>query len=242
MFRCIIQSGHVNIKYNSIVDLRNKTGAPGEQDFTLRIANRLSEILRSKGFEIKQSDANSNDDKSITEKDWDLFLSIHYDADSPNGQGGCVGSADPSLDDATVESTRIRDAMRSEYFKHTGIVGNNAKIGVNITRYYMWQYLTAKTPCVLIECGEGKDPHDSVILADTDRVCNAIARGICKAFGINFDTQPAPQPSEPMATITRKYLDVLRLERDKNYSLWQAARDLNIQLQLKIDKAKEILK
>lgn len=200
MKKIVIQAGHVNMKFNSIVDLRPSTGAPGEQEFTLRISNRLSALLRQRGFEIKQTDANANDDKTVTDNDYDLFLAVHYDADSPNGQGGCVGSADPSLDSAAAESTRIRDAMRSEYFKNTGIVENNAKIGVNITKYYMWQYLTAKTPCVLIECGEGKDPHDSVILADTDRVCNAIVRGICKAFNVPFAIASTP-PNLPPAVI-----------------------------------------
>jgi hypothetical protein len=35
--------------------------------------------------------------------------------------------------------------------------------------------------------GESIDPHDKVILADTNRVANAIARGVCKAFNVNFD-------------------------------------------------------
>lgn len=58
----------------------------------------------------------------------------------------------------------------------------------------MWKFLSFKTPCVIIECGVGKDEHDSVILADTERVANAIVRGICKAFNVPFDN-PTPSAS-----------------------------------------------
>lgn len=199
MKRIVISAGHINVKFNSIVALRNSTGAPGEQEFTLRIANRLSEVLRQKGFEVKQTDANANDDKSITDKDWDLFLSCHYDADiykNPR-DGGFVDFPEPSTDGATQESQRIVKEIESEYFKHSGIRNMPNRRNANTKYYYMWKYLSAKTPCVIIECGVGKDPHDSVILADTNIVVNAIARGICKAFNVPFDAPQPPTPPTP---------------------------------------------
>lgn len=238
-----LQAGHQNIKTNCDLLLRGGTGAPGEAEFSIRIRDRLSQILLSKknsegyqAFQLQLVDANFNCDPNVGKANFDLFLAIHYDADSPNGQGGCVGSADPSIDDASAESTRIRDEMRREYFKNTGIVENNAKIGANITRYYMWSQLSAKTPCVLIECGEGKDPHDSVILADTDRVCNAIARGICNAFNVPFDTQ-TPTPPQDYKALYESQLQINKNLNEANQTL----KNISNQLFEKIENVKKLL-
>ena len=196
-----IQAGHINIQYNSDPQLRNGTGAPGEQEFTLRIANRLSEILRTKGFAVNQTDANSNSDPNVTNNDWDLFLAIHYDANVYGIGGGCISAPDPSVDASNAESKRIATIIEQSYFspyiQDTGIVDHPERINNNMTLYYMWNVLTAKTPCALIECGVGGDAHDSVILADTERVCNAIAKGICKAFNVLWEPVVPPTPPTP---------------------------------------------
>jgi len=195
MRNIVIGAGHINIKYNSVIALRGSTGAPGEQEFTLRIANRLSEILRQKGFNIKQTDANANDDPTITKTDWDLALFIHYDANVYGIGGGFVDFPEPSTDSATAESQRIVKVIEEQYFPNAEITNVPARRNANTKYYYMWKYLTAKTPCAIIECGVGQDAHDKVILADTDRVCNAIARGICAAFSVNWDTPISPTSS-----------------------------------------------
>lgn len=197
-----LQAGHENTQNNADPVLRKSTGAPGEVQFTEITRNRLCEILLTKknadetpAFQIQLVDAcfNSNPDN---QKDFDLFLAIHYDADvyKDPRDGGFIDYPDPSVDAVNAESKRIKEAMESEYFKHSGIRNMPGRSNPNTRYYYMWKSLTAKTPCVLIECGVGQDPHDKVILADTDRVCNAIARGICKAFNVPFDA-PTPQPT-----------------------------------------------
>ncbi len=208
MKRIVIQAGHVNIKFNSLVDLRNSTGAPNEQEFTLRIANKLSEILRSKGFEVKQTDANANDDKSITDKDWDLFISCHYDANIYGTGGGFIDFPEPSTDGSTAEGQRIVKALEDEYFKNSGIENKPQRRNANTKYYYMWAQLSYKTPCAIIECGVGLDAHDSVILADTDRVANAIAKGVCKSFGINFNNNPIPVVV-PVDTLLKQIKDIV---------------------------------
>lgn len=198
-FVCL-QAGHQNARNNCEPALRGGTGAPGEAEFTVRVRDRLSQILQERGFAVQLVDAtfNCNPERS---KDFDLFLAIHYDADIYGTGGGFVDIPEPSTDHATKESKRIRDAIASEYFRHSGIKEVN-RSNANTRYYYMWRVLSAKTPCVIIECGVGKDEHDSVILSDTDRVANAIARGICKAFNLPFD-KPAPKPDpkpQPPAT------------------------------------------
>ena len=193
-FLCL-QSGHEGVTSGA-------TGAPGEQELNIRIRNRLSTILQSKGFMIQLVNANPSD--AEIKKDFNLFLALHGDANIYGTGGGCVGSGDKSVDSSYVESARIRDAIVSEYFGHSGIVNHPERINPNMTQYYMWSRLTAKTPCVLIEMGVVQDAHDKVILADTERVASAIARGICKAFNVSYD-QPGnqnPPPSSSTDTVT----------------------------------------
>lgn len=194
-----LQAGHINAKNNCNVKLQGSTGAPGEQEFTARIQKRLAEILQLRGFQVKQVDAIFNC-SAENDQDFSLFLAIHYDANIYGKGGGFLDVPEPSTDGAAAESKRIVEAIESEYFKHSEIVNMPQRRNANTRYYYMWQALSFKTPCVLIECGVGKDAHDSVLLADTDRICNAIARGICKAFNVQFDL-PSPAPAPPTSPV-----------------------------------------
>lgn len=205
--KIVIQAGHVNCQYNSIISLHGSTGAPNEMSFNLDIANQVSAELRRRGFEVKQTDANANDDKTITSVDWDLFLSIHYDADVYGKGGFFVDYPEPSTDGATKESQRIQKVLTEEYGKVTGIVNVPTRSNAKTRYHYMWKYLTAKTPCNLIECGVGMHvPDDWQILHfDRPRVVEAIVRGLCRCFNVAYDivlpvppTPPEPpSPTEP---------------------------------------------
>lgn len=197
-----LQAGHQNAKNNCDVNLRKGTGAPGEAEFTVRVRDRLSQILLSKknsdgsdAFTLQLVDATFNCDPKADDTDYALFLAIHYDADIYGKGGGFADYPEPSTDFATKESQRITGIFNKTYFQHSGIEYIN-RTNANTRFYYMWKFLSAKTPCVLIEAGVGKDEHDSVILADTDRVANAMARAICEAFGVAFDV-PTPTPPTP---------------------------------------------
>lgn len=161
------------------------TGAPGEIELNVRVRNRLSEMLIKRGFVVQLVGADPRDME--IGKDFDLFLALHGDADIYGTGGGCIGSGDKSVDYQYKRSAQIRDAIGSEYFRESGIVEHKERVNKNMTHYYMWSQLTAKTPCVILEMGVVQDAHDRVILADTDRVCKAITRGICKAFGVNYE-------------------------------------------------------
>lgn len=204
-FICL-QAGHQNTQNNCDTALRGSTGAPGEMAFNVGIRDRLSQILLTKknadgtdAFALKLVDACFNCDPTANKDDFALFLAIHYDANVYGTGGGFVDFPEPSTDAATQESQRIRQAIVDEYFPNTGIVNVPGRSNANTKYYYMWKFLSGPTPCVIIECGVGQDAHDSVILADTDRVANAIARGICKAFGVPFEvvTPAPPAPPEP---------------------------------------------
>lgn len=215
-----LQAGHQNIKSNCITALHGSTGAPGEVEFTVRVRDRLKDILLSKknadgtpAFQIQLTDANYNCKGENT--NFALFLAIHYEADIHGMGGGFADIPDPSVDVVTAESKRIKDIINSEYFApmsgNTGIDFKPQWTSNNVKFYYMWKSLTASTPCVLIECGVGQNAHDKIILADTDRVCNAIARGICKAFNVPFDTLP---PSPPAPDWKKKYDDEVKAHQE----------------------------
>lgn len=200
-----IQPGHINSKFNSVVALRGSTGAPGEQEFTLDVANRVSSELRKRGFEVKQTDGNANDDPTVTKVDWDLYLAIHYDADVYNNNGYFVDFPEPSTDGATKESQRLSQSLRDSYGGATGIPRHDERTNANTRYYYMWRYLSSKTPCVLIECGVGNrhpDDYDALHGDRRNRVIEGIVRGICSAFGVAYDLTPVtpPAPAQPSYT------------------------------------------
>lgn len=195
-----LQAGHQNIQGNVDPGLRGGTGAAPanfihEIDWTPKVRDALGQILISKGFQVQLDDANANSSPKTTDKDFAFYLAIHYEADTHGKGGGFMTAPDPNYDAVNPESRRIVEAIKSEYFANSGIEEHEEWITPAMTQYYMWNALSAKTPCGIIECGVGGDAHDSVILGDINRVANAIARGICKAFNMPFDITPAPQPT-----------------------------------------------
>ena len=178
--RVVIQAGHKGITSGSV-------GAPGERDWTTKIVPMIAERLRAKGFEVYETDALGYNDDKVIETDWDLFLAIHYDADIYNDTGGFTDYPEPKTDGATQESQRIAKVLADHYFPTTGIKYVN-RSNANTRYYYMWQYLTSKTPCVIIECGVGwRKPEDYNTLRKYDFIADTIANGILKAFGTFLD-------------------------------------------------------
>lgn len=193
-----LQSGHEGTTTGA-------TGAPGEQELNVRIRNRLSQLLIAKGFQVQLVDANPP--QAQINKDFDLFLALHGDANIYGTGGGFVDHPRPDTDAATIESQRIDVAIENEYFSRSGIVNHPERSNANTQLYYMWSRLSPKTPCVIMEMGVVQDPHDKVILADTQRVAEAIARGICKAFNVPYDIVA---PEIPMTCIPTTEYDGLR--------------------------------
>lgn len=217
-----IQAGHAERTTGAI-------GAPNEQSFNIDISNKVANELRLRGFEVRVVNADPLPQEIAG--DWDLFLAIHYDADIYGTGGGLVDYPEPSTDGATVESQRIAYLLRQEYFGTTGIVSHPERSNVNTRYYYMWKFLSSKTPCVLIECGVGMHvPDDWQILHfERPKVVEGIVKGICLAFNIPYNlptttvtistssssssttsiTTPALTTNPPLTTIpTSNFLEV----------------------------------
>lgn len=244
--RIALQGGHLGISSGA-------TGAPGEQELNRRIRDRLSTILISKGFQLFLFDANPPANQ--INQDFNLFLALHGDANVYGTGGGFVDypakfNPNGTVQDASNdESKRIHDAIESMYFDNTGIVNHPERSNGNTKYYYMWNELTPATPCVIIEMGVVQDAHDKVILADTDRVANAIARGICKAFNVPFDTIPpvVEPPKPPQVDYKKMYEEAMvknaaLITENNTLKAGIISRDATIsQLNTKISNAKQAL-
>lgn len=186
MPKIIIQAGHEARTSGS-------TGAPGEQAFNKDVADQLAAKLEAKGFEVRRVVADPTDAQIAG--DWDLFLTIHYDADVYNAPGGFVDFPEPSSDGATAKSQAIARAIESKYFAITGIDNVPSRSNNNTRWYYMWKRVSTKTPCVIIECGVGKRvPKDADLLqSDAGRklVVKGIYEGILKAFNMESEENMA---------------------------------------------------
>ncbi len=187
-------------------------GAPEEMANNKRITDRLAFLLRERGFQVYQTDWYGSNDPVVTQNDYDLFLALHCDMDYPNDNGG--GFADypfPSTDYATAESQRICKVINDYYFPEVGIVYKN-RSNANTRYYYMWKYLTKKTPRVLIEMGQSIDPHDKVLLGNTELIAGALFRAICLAFNISYEPEPPVVVNPPVDT---SEINALKAEIDR---------------------------
>ena len=178
MPRVVLQAGHQNRTTGA-------TGAPEEMANNIRIRDAVGKILIAKGFQVTLCDANFR-----STEDFSLALALHCDANyDGNEGGGFIDYPDPSIDAANTESKRIKEEMERVYFNHSGIRNMPNRSNTNTKFYYWWSYLSAKTPCVILEMGESIDPHDKVLLADTVRIANAIAN----ADNVWLRFSPTPQ-------------------------------------------------
>ena len=225
------------------------TGAPGEIELNVRIRNRLSQLLIERGFMVQLVGADPT--PLEYKKDFDLFLALHGDADIYGTGGGVVACIAPppfdSSEESNAESRRIRDTIESIYFKETGIVNHPERSNVKMTKYYMWEKLTAKTPCVIIEMGVVQDAHDKVLLGNTDLIAKALARALCKAFNVNYEIE-SPVVSNPIANTSEindlkekiKELETSLTKAQTDFIAGLAAKDLECQEKIKTYKEKII--
>lgn len=213
MKKICLQAGHQGRTSGS-------TGAPGEMELTIRVRNRLSELLIEKGFQLFL--VNADPKQSEINQDFDLFLSLHGDADVYGTGGGFADYPEPSTDGATAESQRICKVINETYFPETKIVYKN-RSNANTRYYYMWKQMSLKTPCVIIEMGVVQDAHDKVLLANTELIAGALSKSITKAFGVSNEPTNPPQP--PPTDPCKSYKDQVGVLTEENKKLKKEIED-----------------
>lgn len=236
--RILIQAGHLNVKNNCVASLRRSTGTAGEVEITTAVTNATAELLRKQGVEVKVVDANYNCDPTSLDTDWDLCLCVHGDMDYSGDAGsGFCDYPEPSTDDATKESQRMAKAIQDYFFPKLGIT-IKSRSNANTRYYYLWASISAKTPCVLIEMGQVKDAHDSVILKDTNKVAKVLSEGILEALGVPVEDECNTKLAE-----VEKELQEMRESRNKWRTKYEDAdKEHTKDLQAKIKHIEELQK
>ena len=209
--RVCLQAGHLNIKTNCNPALRGSTGAGGEVQINEAVRDATAEILERSGVEVKKVDANFNCDPTSADEDYDLFLALHCDMDyAGDGGSGFCDFPEPSTDGATERSQKLAKSIEASFFPAVGI-NIKSRSNANTRYYYMWDALSLNTPCVLIEMGQVKDPHDAPILQDTARVSKALANAILIALGV------VSFLDEDISTSVEEYHKLKDVERYSKY-------------------------
>lgn len=204
MAKVCLQAGHGGVTVGA-------TGAPGERDWTTTIVPMIASYLRDKGVEVYETGGKANLDSKVTSTDWDLFLAVHYDADIYNDRGGFVDYPDPSKDAVWETSKSLSYKIGEKYFKTTGIPERPSRSNANTKFYYMWDYLTSKTPCVIIECGVGwRKPEDYEVLRRYDFISKTLGDSILYALGMS---EPCEELKIELEKINKE-LDEMRKSRD----------------------------
>lgn len=209
MTKICLQAGHQGITSGA-------TGAAGEQKWTSEIVPLIAKLLQEKGIETYTCGSLADKDPKVTSTDWDLFLAVHYDADIYNDRGGFVDTADKSVDTSWQQSEKIAAGLRGHYFKVTGIPEKPKRSNGNTKFYYMWSALTAKTPCVIIECGVGnRKPEDfNTLFNQKNKVAESIRDGILIGLGIGvINTGDVDDLNQEIKDL-KKELEDLRASRD----------------------------
>ena len=204
-----LQAGHEGV-------FTGATGAPNERDFNIDISNRLKIELEKYGVEVHRVSAvkSSYASQYVQTTDFDLAVSVHYDADIYGKGGGFADHPEPSTDYATGESQKATKIFNEVYFPNAGVKYVN-RSNANTRYYYWWKYLSAKTPCVIIETGVGMHKPDdyNVLHGDRERVVMSLLKSILKYLGIPFDSddcEELKQQLKDMEIEKNKYKDEAR--------------------------------
>ncbi|MGH2353938.1 MAG: hypothetical protein ACRDI2_07010 [Chloroflexota bacterium] len=151
MSSVLIQAGHAP----------DAGGAPGEARWTARLAERIAARLRAAGVDVTiVGDWFNRQPPAEALRDYELFVSLHYDAaiyaarGDPRGNTGCF--ADRAAADPVGElSDRAIQAWEAVYPAGTGILLTRDRSNANTRQYYAFRSTTARTPGIIIEHGCG---------------------------------------------------------------------------------------
>lgn len=171
-----------------------------EKDLTLDIATRAAARLRAHGFTVLMSRTSdvyvglSERAAMANRAGADYFLSIHINA---GGGTGFESLVQPGYDSG--ETGRIRGIIHASIaalFAAHGMPDRGRKtMDLAVCR-------ESNMPAALIECGF-VDSADAQKLAQADfrqEIAEAITKGICEAFGVQYRERTQAAPTQPQLT------------------------------------------
>lgn len=200
--KVVLDPGHGTQSANQSPD-----GTYIEPEFTLAVAHRMKEILKSHGVSVTMTRngancptgaANTADlqyrcDVANAIRDLDLFVSVHTNAAGGSGWSSAKGW------EAHVYSTAGKGAAAAEDMlervKEAGIDVRSSPV-VASPSLYVLKHTVA--PAVLLECGFHTNQEETDLLKDDgyrQKLAQAQAYGILDYLGI--DTDDTPEDEEP---------------------------------------------
>lgn len=197
MVSVLIQAGH-SAAFPPHVP--NGGGAPGEAEWAAILAQKVDDRLQAQGVEVTLVGCWALDNSSPpgeVKRDYDLFLSFHYDANlSATVAGydtGCFcGRA--TLDPQAVRADQFIAIWNAIYPEATAIALHPERLNANVTDYYAFRVTSKNTPGVLLEHGVGQGSDHETLFTHIDMIADTDAQAVLQFLGIQ--TQPM-QPSYP---------------------------------------------
>ena len=208
--------GYVNPRHDLPIPYRvllqgahypNGGGAPGEAQWAWKLAGLIRDLLVAQGVAVEVvGDYYGKPVPAPAYQDWDLYVSLHYDAYQPPGytSGACAARGDGETEH--WEADRFKDLWLAKYPPAMGIPLAMHRVGPeggNMRGYYGFRPLSAVTPGVILEhgCGQGDDKaklHDGIgLVAAADAAIILSYLGIA---GAAPQPEPAPDGELPMDT------------------------------------------
>jgi outer membrane murein-binding lipoprotein Lpp len=176
-------------------------GAPGEAAWATDLAAMLAGRLRAAGVEVVcigawlvngvvvQAPA------LVTDKDYDLFLSLHYDAAIYAQNTGCI-VARAANDPLGSLADRFIAIWQRRYPAALGIPLHQERVNPNMTDYYAFRDTTAQTPGVILEHGVGQGLDHATLFDRIDEVARVDAGCVLEYLGIT-----APEEEDDMSKV-----------------------------------------
>jgi N-acetylmuramoyl-L-alanine amidase len=174
-----------------------KDGHMREWEFNHATAKYLDAELRRIGFRTLMISDTKTDTPLSTRTNLansrgvDLYLSIHGNANKSvwGDWGGIETFAHPNSKKGQV----IAKAVQDEMIKATGLRNRGVKDGS-----HLWEINKTQMPCALVECGFMDNLTEAKLLmsdAYRRKVAVAIAKGICRGFGVTYKENTTETPT-----------------------------------------------
>jgi hypothetical protein len=178
-------------------------GAPGEAAWATDLAAVLAGRLRAAGVEVVCVGAWLVNGvvvmapALVTDEDYDLFLSLHYDANlGPTYNTGCFADR-ARFDPMGAESDRFIRIWERRYPAELGIPLHNERRNPNTWDYYAFRDTTANTKGAILEHGVGQGLDHATLFDRIDEVARVDAACVLEYLGIT-----TPEEEDDMAKLS----------------------------------------
>jgi hypothetical protein len=213
--RILLVAGHIGIEnitaaglrsWRDVAKLRGGTGAGGEREVNIEVANLLQRALLNRGLDVVVTDAVYHPELYEDPRGWALCLAIHAHRDA--NQHGRFAIPDtiapPFLSDAALARSRdYRALFRQHYSDLTGILVDQADLGtIGMRQLYTWDFVPLETPSGCLELGHLEDDAAVLLEPNHRRVVQAVALITTRWLGMPDVAAPPPTPTPPPAPST----------------------------------------